>query len=393
LTVRKPLKVALLATVTDFGGAERVVLSLIEHINRDLFDLVPIIFTAPSLSDNIFFKHLNKAGKDYYKIYVNSYRLKYLNPLINIFETYQLLKKCKFDLIHTHGYRADVLGIFLSKLLGVPVISTCHGFISNDLQLKLYNRLDHFVLRFSQRIIAVSQGIKSDLIKSGIKESRTRLIQNAVGVSYSDELFAQNRFAKRQKYSIAEKDFVVGYIGRLSEEKGIRYLIEAIALQVRSAFPVKLLIIGEGPQRKELEEFVEKENIKRNVIFAGFQNDIGDWLPAMDVFALPSLTEGTPMSLLEAMAYGIPVIASAVGGVPQVIDSGEEGILVSAGKPQDLSDAILLLYKDIALRERFSEAAKKKIKLKYNIEDWTRTIEAEYLNVKNSKTVLFPSHE
>jgi glycosyltransferase involved in cell wall biosynthesis len=376
------LKVAVLATVTDFGGAERVVLSLIEHINNDLFDLIPIIFTVPSLIDSVFFKHLDKTGKKYYKVYVNNYKIKYLNPFVNIIDTYKLFKKHKFDLIHTHGYRADVLGIFLAKIMGLPAITTCHGFISNDLQLTLYNRLDRFMLRFARKIIAVSPGLKSDLVGSGIEESRITMVQNAVNGSYADESFAQNRQAKRLYCGLTEKDFVVGYVGRLSEEKGIRYLIDAIAMQNRSELLSKLLIIGEGSQRKELESLVKKANIEDNVIFAGFQSDIEKWLPAMDVFVLPSLTEGTPMSLLEAMAYGIPVVASAVGGVPQVIDSGKNGILISPGKPKDIKDAVILLYTNEDLRMRFSREARKKIKLKYNIEDWVRKIEAEYLNMK-----------
>lgn len=371
-----------MATVTDFGGAEKVVLSLIEHINNDQFDLVPIIFTVPGFTDNIFFRHLDRAEKKYYKIYVNNYKIKYLNPVVNIFETYRLLKKNKFDLIHTHGYRADVLGIFLARLMGLPAISTCHGFISNDLQLTLYNRLDRFILRFARKIIVVSQTIKSHLIKSGIKEANVTMIQNAVNGSYPVESFAQNRKEKRGYCGMTEDDFVVGYVGRLSEEKRVMHLVEAISMLNTFGLPTKLLIIGEGPQRKELADRVKKANIEENVFFTGFQNDIECWLPAMDVFTLPSLTEGTPMSLLEAMACGIPVVASAVGGVPQVIESGENGILVSPGNPQDIKDAIFLLYSNEELRNNFSKEEQKKIKLKYNIEDWTRKIEAEYLNMK-----------
>lgn len=382
MTRKRPLKIAVLATVTDFGGAERVVLSLTEHIKNDQFDLVPIIFTVPNFTDNIFFKHLDRAGRKYYKVYVNNHKIKYLNPVANIFETYRLLKKNRFDLIHTHGYRADVLGIFLARLLGLPAISTCHGFISNDLHLTLYNRLDRFILRFASKIIAVSEAIKSSLIKSGIKESSVTLIQNAVNGSYSVEAFTRNRKAKREYCGMTEDDVVVGYVGRLSEEKGVGYLIEAIALLDKSGIPAKLLIIGDGPQRMELADRVKKANLEEKVIFTGFQNDVECWLPAMDVFTLPSLTEGTPMSLLEAMACGIPVVATAVGGVPQVIESGKNGILVSPGNPQDIKEAIQLLYKSEKLRNGLSGEAQKTINSQYNIEEWTRRIESEYLKLE-----------
>ncbi len=374
----RPLKIAILATVTDFGGAEKVVLSLINNINTEFFELVPIIFTVPSMQDNIFFKHLDKSGQKYYSIFVNGYRIKYLNPLVNIIEAYRVLRRHNFDLIHSHGYRADIIGVLLSKMMGLPLISTCHGFISNDMHLTIYNRLDRFILRFARKIIAVSDGIEKELITSGIKGTRVLTIQNAVNGSYGSETFEKNKQARRQEYNLSEKDFVIGYVGRLSEEKGVRYLIEAVSMLNESEVPVNLLVIGEGPQRKALEDFAKKQAIEHMVFFVGFQNNIESWLPAIDVFVLPSMTEGTPMSLLEAMAMGIPVVASAVGGVPQVVDSEKTGILVSPGKPRDIEQAIQLLYKNVDLRKRFSEEAQNKIKSNYNVEDWIKKIENEY---------------
>ena len=379
--INGPLKISVLATVTDFGGAEKVVLSLIKNITCELFELVPIIFTKPSLINNIFSKELDKTSKRYHTIFVNSYKIKYLNPLVNIIETYKLLKKDNLNLIHTHGYRADVIGISLAKLMGLPVVSTCHGFISNDINLALYNKLDRFVLRFAHKIIAVSIGIKNDLIRSGINESHLLMIQNAVEVNSNLELFIQNRRNKRQEYNLTEKEFVIGYIGRLSEEKGVKYLIEATSMLNDLNRFIRVLIIGEGPQKKELEDLVKKVNMEDKIFFVGFQSDIENWLPAIDVFVLPSLTEGTPMSLLEAMANGIPVVASAVGGVPQVVDSGKNGILVAPGKPEEIVDAVNRLYQDETLRKTVHEEGKKTIELKFNASKWIKQIEAEYLKI------------
>lgn len=369
--------------MTDFGGAEKVVLSLMKNINSDLFELVPIIFTRSCLLDTVFFREFDKTGKKYHTIFADKHKIKYLNPVVNIIEAYKLLKKYEFDLVHTHGYRADILGIILSRLTGLPIVSTCHGFISNDLNLKLYNKLDRYLLRYADRIMAVSDGIKNDLIKSGINEKRIAMIQNAVEQNGNKERFTRNRRAKRRLFNIQEKEFVVGYIGRLSEEKGVKYLIEAHTLLAESGALVKMLIIGDGPQRKELEDLVKNAGSDGSVMFTGFQNDIENWLPAMDVFVLPSLTEGTPMSLLEAMAGGIPVVATAVGGVPQVVDSKKNGILVSPGKPEEIKDAIHVLYNNETLRTRFSQEAQKTVRIKYDIKDWINKIETEYSKVLN----------
>jgi glycosyltransferase involved in cell wall biosynthesis len=378
---KKPVKAAVLATVAGFGGAEKVVLSLIGNINNELYELIPIVFTRYTQAVNKFFKYIGRVNRQYHKVPLNNYKFKYVNPFSNIVEVYRLLKREKFDLIHTHGYRADVIGVILCKLTGLPIISTCHGFISNDRNLKIYNTLDRFSLRFFNKIITVSDPIKIDLIKSGIDESKIIVIQNAVEEKIEDEIFFYNRKEKRQLLNTKEDEFVLGYIGRLSEEKGIKYLIESSSMLNDLNIPVKVLIIGQGPQQKELEDLAKEKGIESKVIFTGFQWDVENWLPALDVFVLPSLTEGTPMSLLEAMAFGIPVVASAVGGVPQVIDSGKNGILVSPGKPGEIKDAVLNLYRNENFRTNISTAGQKYIAAKHNVEDWVRKIEGEYLNL------------
>lgn len=291
------------------------------------------------------------------------------------------LMKGRFDLLHTHGYFADIVGLTTAKFLRIPTISTCHGFIANDARLKFYNMLDRIALRLSDRIITVSEEIRNDLLKYGIKEARIKVILNAVQTDIKKEVLFQNRQEKRQFYNFSEKDFVLGYIGRLSEEKGAKYLLEAASMLKKSGLPVKVLIIGDGPSKKELADAVKETRIESDIVFAGFRNDVEGWIPALDVFVLPSLTEGAPMSLLEAMACMIPVVASAVGGVPQIIDSEKEGILVSPGKPEEIATGITTLYNNDSLRENFVRAAYKKVKSNFDIKEWTKKIEAEYLKV------------
>ena len=375
---KKPVKVAVLATVAGFGGAEKVVLSLIGNINNELYELIPIVFTRYTQAGNKFFKYIGRVNRQYHKVPLNNYKFKYVNPFSNIVEVYRLLKREKFDLIHTHGYRADVIGVILCKLTGLPIISTCHGFISNDRNLKIYNTLDRFSLRFFNKIITVSDSIKNDLIKNGINESKIIVIQNAVEEKIEDEIFFYNRKEKRQLLNIKEDEFVLGYIGRLSEEKGIRYLIESSSILNDLNIPIKVLIIGQGPQQKELEDLAREEGIESKIILTGFQNEIETWFPSIDIFVLPSLTEGTPMALLEAMAYGIPVVASAVGGIPKIINSGKNGILVSPSEPEEIARAVssICLKKD--LYNRLSKMAKQTIKSKFNINEWANRIESVY---------------
>ena len=144
---------------------------------------------------------------------------------------------------------------------------------------------------------------------------------------------------------------------------------------------VKVLILGEGPDRQRLEDMVRKEKIEKQVQLVGFQDDVTSWLSVMDMFVLPSLMEGSPMALLEAMAHGLPVVASRVGGIPAIIRSGQSGILTQAGNARDIAQAIVDLYDNKHLRDTVGREARRTIQEKYNLSDWARKIEAEYINL------------
>ena len=383
------IKIAYLFTPIEFGGAEKVNLNFLHNVNRKRFDIYPVLLVRPWEKENIF---INKLGEEKYPVHKiptttrkHSEGRGYLRFLRGFWYIYSYLKKGHFDLLHTHGYFADILGIPAAKALRIPCISTCHGFISNDKKLMLYNTVERIMLRFTNKTLVVSEEIKAGLLQSGISESRIKVIPNAVPLDSSYVSLNKNRTDKRHKLNISEDELVLGYIGRLSIEKGCNYLIKAVRLLKKLGVPVKVLIIGDGPQKKELEDLVYELDIENLVIFVGFQPDVDRWLPTFDIFVLPSMTEGTPMSLLEAMASGIPAVASAVGGIPQVVDSGENGVLVSPGDPEEIRDAVYKLYKNENLRKSISTAALDTIRSRYNIKDWIGKIEAEYYNLINNR--------
>ncbi len=379
------IRVAYILTPIEFGGAERVSLNFLRNVNKNGFKVCPIVLFRPWENRNAFIEKIEKDNFEYLLIPV---AIRTLNEgrdyfrVIRCFKIlYSILRKDSYDIVHTNGYFADIIAIPACKLLGIPHIATCHGFITNDRKLDIYNRLDRFVLRFSNKIIAVSEGIKKELIKNGIKESRITVLQNAASGNYNNELFAKNRRDKRKLLNIENEEFVLGYIGRLSKEKGIAYLIEASSMLRELNVPIRVLIIGEGPQKKELEGLIIRKGIENEVTFAGFQRDVENWIPALDAFVLPSLTEGTPLSLLEAMACGVPVVASAVGGIPQVIDPGKNGILVSPCKPEEIANAVNTLYNSETLRRKLGEEGKTTIRLKYSVNEWVKKVETEYLRM------------
>lgn len=374
--MQRRLRVALLATVVDFGGSERVLLTLLQNMQADVV-LCPVLFTRGENEGNHFLESLEARKVPYDAIAVDASRFKYINPLRNIGEAIDRIKGRNFDLIHSHGYRADFIGLIVSRYLGLPIVSTCHGYISTDWRLSFYNRLDTFLLRYFNRVIAVSESMRADLIERGVAEDKIQVVANAVLVeSRSDS--AQNRREIRLRLGIEPDEFVFGYIGRLSEEKGLGYLIEALKGWEPKDFRWRLVLVGDGPNRSPLEDAVRSHELTERVFFAGFQPDTAAWYPAMDAFVLPSLTEGTPMALLEAMAIGLPVIATSVGGVPALVSNGENGILVPPSDPSSLQGAMQSIARDGDLRRRLCSRALDLIRRDYNVPDWIRNVTEIY---------------
>lgn len=385
LHIEKNYKVAFVLTSVTYGGLEKVSSCFLRNYNKHQFDIQTIVFHRPWQEDNRFIKWIEQTNNLFFKIssarHNSVVKKDFFKVLRRYLELFRLIKNGDFDLVHTNGTLADLTAIPIAKLLGLPCISTCHGFIHNDLKLKFYNIANKILLRLCSKVIAVSEELRDDLIKSGIDTDYISLIENAVSTEYDAKLSAYYRNRIRKKLGFNNNNFVIGFIGRLSHEKGCQYLIEAIFKLKELKLPVKAVIIGEGYQKRELELLVKKYHVENEVVFAGFQNNIENWLPVLECFILPSLTEGTPMALLEAMAFGVPVIASRVGGVPNIINSLINGILVSPGKPKDIVDAVCMLYRNEPERQRLSKAANNTIKANYNINEWTSKIEKEYLKV------------
>ena len=273
---------------------------------------------------------------------VKTFRMK---PGPNVFGAYEILKyarKERFDILHSHGYKGNILfGLIPKQIRKIPMISTLHGYTSTSgvSKMKIYEWLDLFSHNFIDQVVLVNQGmlthpklkkqkIKYQIVNNGIPTTPT----NSGDATYSRiEDFCKGRFT-------------LGSIGRLSPEKGYKYLIKAFSLLVKKGVDACLVIIGEGEEAFMLAQMVEDMGISHSVFFAGYLNHAGNYIPNFDVYVIPSLTEGLPITLLEAMKAQIPVIASRVGGIPEVLDQGQCGILVQPGNAEDLFENVLRFY-------------------------------------------------
>ncbi|MHB8121127.1 MAG: glycosyltransferase family 4 protein [Desulfuromonadaceae bacterium] len=377
-------KIAYVLTPIDFGGLEKVSLNFLTHVDRDRFDIEPIMFLRPWENGNFFEDEIRRLKFESFTIPVsNSVKGELFRVPRCLLNLKNIVRKRQYDLVHTHGYLADLLGLPAARASGVPAVSTCHGFIPGGLKLSLYNRLDLLALGRFDRVIAVSDSIRRDWLKNCVPAERIKVIENATSCRLPQAGPNKNstdaRESKRKMAGAGPGEILLGYSGRLSREKGIADLISAMKMLIESGLSLKLVLLGDGAQRAELEELAAGSGVKEHVCFAGFQTDVESWLTAMDIFVFPSHSEGTPMALLEAMAAGVPCIATAVGGIPAVIHSGISGILISPGKPVEIRDAVRLLASDRDKGSGMAKCAQLKIEQKYNVHNWARSIEEEYV--------------
>ncbi len=237
------------------------------------------------------------------------------------------------DVVHTHGYRSDVVDAGVARSLGIPVVSTVHGFTGGGTRNRIYEWVQERAFRDFDAVVAVSQPIVERLVRHGVPAGRVSLIPNAFDGAAS----VVERAAARERLGIPRDEFAVGWVGRLSEEKGPDVFIDAIPLLAEPL--AAATIVGDGPEEEALRERAARHGIAERLRWLGVVPGAGALVGAFDVFVLSSRTEGVPIVLLEAAAAGVPIVATGVGGVPSMFPDGEI-VLVPPDDPRALAAAV-----------------------------------------------------
>lgn len=253
------------------------------------------------------------------------------------------------QLLHTHGYKADLYGYVAARRSGKPIVATCHNWVGGTAALGIYNHLDRMALKRFHGLAAVSDSVAQRLLAFGVSAKKIRTIANGIDVPTFER-------AHPSPALNFDGNKVVAMVARLDLQKGFEYLLPA-AGKLCVTFPgLKFVIIGEGPDRKAIADMIQRFGLQSKVILAGQRSDMPGIYAAMDVFVLPSLNEGLPMTILEAMAASKPVVATRVGAVPKVIQDGETGLLVDPGDTDGLRNALASLLADSDLCHRIGAA-------------------------------------
>ena len=260
------------------------------------------------------------------------------------------VKKLGIDLLQTNSRTTLVLGSLLSRYQKVAHVFTCHGFFKPKLSRKIFPC-------WPETVIAISSQVKEHLVYDfKLSEKKINVINNGIDASCFGDFSGRKK--SRQALGIND-DFLVGIIARLSDVKGHLYLLQAMQIVIKSFPLAKLLIVGEGKMRLRLVQEVDALGIKQNVLFLPEAENTEDLLAAMDIFVMPSLQEGLGLALMEAMAQGLAVVGSAVGGIKALIQDEVNGLLVQPADAKSLSEAIIKLLSDSKLRQDLGKNARK----------------------------------
>jgi glycosyltransferase involved in cell wall biosynthesis len=359
-----PMRILLTIDDASLGGGQMHVLLLAKYLRKDNFDVEIATEATGWLVDEA------------RKLDLVVHQIKISNQLTwqSFARIRQLLKSQKFDVIHTHGGTAGfwVRVAVLALNRRPQIVHTYHGLhylnisehslkaIPQYIKKTIFQTIDRILLTYTDRIICVC---RSDYYKAiGVSVAhpdRTSIVYNGIEIDKfsrpigNEHDLQQHRNNARQVFGLASTEFIFGNVGRLHEQKGHKFLLQAFAKLKNRAY---LAIVGDGELRDELVLLADELQISDRVLFLGARSNIDEFLSAIDVFVLPSLWEGQPIALLEALAIGKRCIASAVDGIPEIIDLGVNGYLVNPRAVKELTKIMNLAIEDPALLWKFSNS-------------------------------------
>jgi glycosyltransferase involved in cell wall biosynthesis len=351
-----------------YGGPERQMLGMSRHLSADCRTLF-LSFAeggkAQSLIDEV-----RRAGFDG-ELLANNF------PRVGrcIDEIARRLESWQASILCTSGYKPDILGWRAARKVGIPVAVVSHGWTAATWRVRFYERLDRWVHNQADAVVSVSEAQAAKVRAAGVSAERMTTIVNAVA---DDEQAAPDpAYGERlREFFPGKPRWTIGAAGRLSPEKGFDQLVAAAGLLAKSHPDVAIVVFGDGPMRPRLETRIVEMGLKEKFVLAGFRGDVAKYLPHLDVGVIPSFTEGLPVTLLEMMAAGRPVVATAVGGIPEAIADGRSGWLVPPGDPRQLASRLGQTLDDPAARSRVGAEARCVVRERFGVRRQAAAYEA-----------------
>ena len=347
------------------GGAEQLMPTILKNLKQAGFNIR--ICALQIRAGNPIASELERLG-----LPVDLVPISNLRQPSNLFRVLRYLRLHHPQLLHTQLEFADILGTVAAKILGIPSISTVHTLDVFPEKKSAWGRmkLRWFLLgKFCDRVIAVSEKTRLHYLQSGgLPPDKVITLYNGVDISRFKNTDASKIAKTKQALHLPLNSKVIITVAVLREPKGIQFMIRALPAILEQCPDVHYLIVGDGEHGSILTDLVAGLAIKNHVTFAGHRTDIPNLLICCDIFVLPTLKDALPTVLIEALAADRPVVASDVGGVPEIIENGVNGLLVAPGDPSKLAEACLRILKDNDLSRQIVLAGSKTVRQRFNID-------------------------
>ncbi len=365
-----------------FGGGKRVFMQIMKGLPKETFNVLSCCSLSTEQEDE-----LRASGVRIITTHLSEY-----NPIIVVLELSKIYRSEKIHIVHSQGGRAVFYSRMAARFAKSPVVVNTSTMLVEHYDVGLakkafYTLCDRMTEGVVDRFIAVSESLREDLVTHHrIHPDKVLTIYNGIEL---DQYKARVEGAERvrREFLMKEDQFLVGTIGRLVYQKGLDSFLKAVP-KVLDAFPnTTIVLIGDGPLKGELESLSKELGVLEKCIFAGFREDIRDILSALDVFALPSILEGHPVVILEAMAMEKPIVATDINGVREGIENGRTGILVPPGDPQALGEAINEFLKDGAKGRKFGMEARKQVEEMFDLKRQVALHEEAYKALLRGKGI------
>jgi glycosyltransferase involved in cell wall biosynthesis len=363
---KKPIRVAHLIGSTGIYGAERWVLAQLRYLDRSRAHASLINLVDHVEEKSAIVLEAQRLGHDAVDFYTGGR----FNPL-GVLRLARMLRQKRIVILHSHGYKSDVMGLIAGRLAGTKVISTPHGWSNQkDKKLLFYEQLGRVCLKSFDRVCPLSQSLYDGLCADGIQSSKLTLVLNGVDIREIDEVPARAKANEKKR---------IGYIGQFVEGKGLNDLVDAFFALNRP--DCELFMVGDGPCREKILRRVESRDGELGVYCPGYTTRRLEDLKGLDVFVLPSLSEGIPRCIMEAHAAMVPVVATDIDGIRALVKSEETGLLVPPDNAEALAAAINRVLNSPALARKVASAGRKLIEERFSAARMARQYETLYLSL------------
>ncbi|MGX2040715.1 glycosyltransferase [Methylocaldum sp. MU1018] len=370
-----PDRVLFLIDSLGMGGAERMLVNYLQHLDPNRYE--PRVCVLRVRDGNPIAAEIERLG-----IPVDLIPAPRIRDVVGILSLVRYLRRHRIDLVHTQLETVAVHGGIAARVVGIPAVHTLHTFAYANASIReaRRGRLVWFSLRhFHDKVIAVSEAVGNHAASEGrLPSERISILYNGVDTRSFCPSDGSGRLSVRNSLGMPDKAAVVATVAVLRREKGIQYLIEAWPDVLKAVPNAYYLVVGAGPYESALKSLAAACNVADRVIFAGARKDIPELLGSSDLFALPTLGDVLPTVLAEAMASGLPIVASDVGGVPEMIEPGKNGLLVPPADAPGLADACIRLLRDSGEARKLARGGRNIVEARFNVRNQVRKLETLY---------------